>query len=45
MPAPSVTVAAAIRYATRVRATTADADVRKNTDRTLAILKRARPSQ
>ena len=45
MSAPSVTVATAIRYVTRLRATTADAGVRKNAERTLAILERARPSR
>lgn len=45
VPAPSVTVAAAILYVTRLSTTTAEAGVRKNAERTLAILKRARPSR
>jgi hypothetical protein len=40
-----VTVATAIRDVTRLRATTADAGVRTNAERTLAILKRARSSR
>jgi hypothetical protein len=45
VPAPSVTVTTAIQYLARLRANTADAGVRKNADRTLAILKKARPSR
>jgi hypothetical protein len=44
VPAPCVTVATAIRYVTRLLATTEDAGVRKNAGRTLAVLKRAHPS-
>lgn len=42
VPAPSVTVATAVRYVTELRDSTKDPAVRRNADRTLAILKRPR---
>jgi hypothetical protein len=42
VPEPHLTVIAAIRYVTEVRASTKDAAIRKNADETLAALKRFR---
>lgn len=42
VPVPRLTVESATRYVTEVRANTKDATVRKNADRTLAILKQFR---